>query len=137
MREVTQELLSEGYKNRYGINNGGCEDWAQRVMSRLWKSKYRVEIWATPFAFAETNHVFLRINGSFYDAECVNGRDDHMDLPIFSRLLKDGYGRQPVWLEHYNSAAKVPVENRRDMPDEMVEDYDHYWGTNNSGMASK
>ena len=115
IRAVTDELIEE-YGSAYEINNGGCEEWADLVFERLEGKKCRVEVWATPYCFASTNHSFVRINGKFYDAECLDGVDDHNDLPIFRKLIRKGEGRQPVWCENANHDA---TESVRDVDDEL------------------
>lgn len=120
MRKVTQQFADEGV-TPYNINDGECDAWAQEVMDLLEDSKHEVEIWETVFCFADTTHVFLRVDGKFYDAECLQGADDHMELPIFANLLEE-CGRQSVWMTDCNEAAK-PVENRRDLTYEQVLEY--------------
>lgn len=73
----------------YEINNGKCEEWAYSIMEKL----PNVEIWETLFDFADIQHIFIRINNKFYDAQCLYGVEDHMQLPIFKNLR-----RQPVWI---------------------------------------
>jgi hypothetical protein len=135
MEEVTKRMLRDDkYDSPYDINNGGCEEWATDVMEVFEKSDVPVEIWATPFGFADTNHCFVRVHGKFYDSECPEGCDDHMDLPIFKNLAKAGCRRQPVWCEDKNRAAsRYASESRRDMTDEMLIEYDRQNHTNNSG----
>lgn len=107
----------------YKINDGWCEQWAENVFDQLQDTNNCVEIWATPFGFADTNHIFLRINGKFHDAEMIDGCDDHMELPIFAKLLEKGCERQPVWRENHNGKIKPDSESKRDMTDEMVAKY--------------
>lgn len=116
MRQVTQRLIDKG-ETPYSINNGLCVDWAEEVFGAAHDLINEIEIWETLFGFAHTTHAFLRVDGNFYDAEALNGVDDHMDLPIFS-----GLPRQPVWCIDSNH---VVAENKRDMTDEMVEEYHH------------
>jgi len=116
--EVTDAFL-EDYSLPYHINNGSCEEWANEVFDKLKDTDHQVEIWATPFGFADTTHVFLRIDGKFYDAECLSGVEDHMDLPLFKNLMPK---RQSVWLEDHNGRKPI-VENKRDMTDEAVAEY--------------
>jgi hypothetical protein len=101
----------------FEINNGSCEEWAEEVRRRLVKSIHRVEVWSTPYFFAATTHTFVRIDGRFYDAECLEGVLDHNDLPIFKRLVEAGRGRQPVWLEDCNYPE--PPEGLRDVSPQL------------------
>jgi hypothetical protein len=116
--EVTDAFL-EDYSLPYHINDGRCEEWADEVFDKLKNSDHQVEIWATPFGFADTMHIFLRIDGKFYDVECLVGADDHMDLPIFKNLMPK---RQSVWLVDHNGKKPI-LEDKRDMTDADVEEY--------------
>lgn len=89
LRDVTNSFETTPYE----INNGLCESWATDVQEGLKTTGHKVGIWETVFALADTNHVFLQIDGKFYDAECLDGVDSYMQLPIFSKL-----GPQPVIL---------------------------------------
>ena len=102
----------------YDINNGYCSEWADSVFASLDTTTSIVEVWETPFGIADTSHTFIRIDGLFYDAECLTGVSDHMDLPIFTKLIPI---RQPVWLLDHN--GKYFDDNRRDMSQEMVNEY--------------
>lgn len=128
MKKVNENFLREDNLSPYEINDGFCEDWAEQVFEILSKSENDVQIWATLFGFADTSHVFLRINDKFYDAECLDGCLDHMELPIFSKLI--GFKRQPVWLENINHNNDI-IENKRDTTPEMIKEYNEIFGTNN------
>src|SRR6185295_2111880 len=115
MIEILNKLNAEFIEDcgsAYEINNGSCEEWADEAFSRLEQLDIKVELWATPYFFADTTHSFIRVNGKFIDAECLEGVDDHNDLPIFRKLIALGKGRQPVWLENTNHDSK---ENIRDI----------------------
>lgn len=128
--EVTQQFLDQG-TTPYEINNGYCYEWAEGILERLRATEHQVELWEVLFGFGDTTHAFLRINGKFYDAECHEGVEDHMDLPIFKKLAANGGGRQPVWCIDCNH--DITGESRRDVPFEMLVEYDEQNGTNNSG----
>lgn len=119
VHQVTQEFLHFEYFTAYDINDGGCEDWADAVMERLKDTAHDVQLWATLHGISDTSHVFLRIDGKFYDAECLDGCDDHMELPIFARIGK----RQPVWLEDHNGKFVEGGEHRRDLTEDQVKEY--------------
>lgn len=101
MAQVTQSFAEEGI-TPYEVNNGNCDAWAEEVLGLLGETGHKVQIWATPMFYADTTHIFLRIDGKFYDAECSAGVDDHNELPIFAKLIADGLRRQPVWCEDAN-----------------------------------
>lgn len=93
MKEILQAVTDSFEETPYEINNGLCESWAIDVQEALKAKPYRVAIWETVFCLADTTHVFLQINGKFYDAQCLDGVESYMHLPIFSKL-----GPQPVVL---------------------------------------
>lgn len=119
--EILNEVNSkfERCGSTYEINNGWCEEWADSAFSKLQKTANAVEVWATPYFFADTTHSFLRINGKFIDAECLTGVDDHNELPIFKRLIEAGYQRQPVWCEDSNHKNK---ESTRDISPRLAKE---------------
>lgn len=119
LKEVLQEVTASFDLPPYEINCGDCGHWADEVMKRL--PNHQVEYWETPFGTADTEHAFLRIDGKFYDAEALEGVDDHMELPLFSKLLEK-FGRQPVWCIDHNG-NDLFAENKRDMTDQQVIEY--------------
>lgn len=113
MRKANKSFTNRGIALRE-INNGYCDDWAQTVMDEL----NDVEVWETVFGFSKTSHVFLRINGKFYDAECHQGVMDHMDLPIFNKIFAEFAERQPVWcIDHNYDEVPPNMESKRDLSD--------------------
>jgi len=102
MKEILQAVTDSFETTPYEINNGLCESWAIDVQEALKTTGHRVGIWETVFALADTTHVFLQIDGKFYDAECLDGVDSYMQLPIFSKL-----GPQPVILIDANYEAAI------------------------------
>ena len=129
IQKVTAEYAEKGI-TPYEINNGSCEEWANEVAGLLGLDVYsaeqapnpehKVEIWETLFGYAYTTHAFVRIDGKFYDAECQEGVDDHMDMPIFKKLLASTGRRQPVWCIDTNHKN---VESRRDISDAILAEY--------------
>lgn len=102
MAQVTGEFAKDGV-TPYKINDGNCEDWAYDVKKRI-GSDHAVEVWETVFDYADTSHVFLCIDGKFYDAECPEGVDDAMELPIFKKIGKP----QPLWRVDHNGRHVYP-----------------------------
>jgi len=89
--------ITKSYKMcPYSINCGWCDLWADDVSGVLRRLGHDVEVWETDFEKADFCHVFVRIDGKFYDAEERDGVDDYMKLPIFRRLFKVIPRRQPV-----------------------------------------
>jgi len=107
----------------YEINNGYCEEWADQAFGLLHDKADKVEVWATPYFFADTSHSFIRVDGKFYDAECLTGVEDHNDLPIFKKLGKP----QPVWMENANhneagdTTRNISPELRKDIREEQID----------------
>jgi hypothetical protein len=127
LKQILQKLTNEyvqDWGSPYDINCGGCEDWANDAFNLL-KDTHKVEIWATPYFYAKTTHSFIRVDGKFYDAECLDGVDDHTELPIFQKLLQE-YGRQPVWCEDANWDVQkierdLSPETRKLIREEQIE----------------
>jgi hypothetical protein len=98
---VTTELLPV-YGSTHGINSDGNKDWATMVFNKLESSKHNVEVYGTgDLGSADTERLFLRIDGRFYDAESPEGVSDYMNLPIFKGFAE----RQSVWREYGNRPA--------------------------------
>lgn len=125
MEEINQSFLQDGM-TPCQINDGSCEDWADEVMGKA----QNVEIWETIFGYTDTTHVFIRSEGLFYDAECLTGVPDHMELPIFRRLADQGCNRQPAWCIDANCEVD-PGDNKRDTTPELIAEYNRDNGTNN------
>jgi len=120
------EFVNEEFNVRgidaWHINNGYCSEWADKVFSQLLHTEHTVECWETIFGFSNTSHCFVRINGMFYDAECLNGVGDHMELPIFAKLSKLTKEREPVWLIDYSSNGFWDVD-KFDVTTEIIDQY--------------
>ena len=111
MQAVTDRLLErmqqDGFyvcgEKRYdpttwGINNGYCEEWATRVVDMMDQQVTVDEAddegvpfdgerpehvkWWTPA------HIFVKHEGRFYDAECHEGVDRIVDLPLYRNAGK-------------------------------------------------
>jgi hypothetical protein len=98
--QVTEEILGqmrEGfyYKGEFrfdpivwDINNGYCEDWAERAAELLRERGQRAfTAWIDP----DVDHCVLVYNGKFYDADCPDGVDRWSQLPMFA----DPQGKRP------------------------------------------
>lgn len=112
--EVTNELLEDmrriGFYRQgelcrdatpWDINNGLCEEWAYMVSDRIGSE---VEIWETDFDGCDTHHIFIRVGGRFYDAECHEGVVNYMELPIFR-----GLRQQPILLVDHSCEVAPDV----------------------------
>lgn len=76
----------------WDINNGECEDWANRVALRV---KATEVVWLDEFD-EEVSHCAALIDGRWYDAECLDGVDDWQDLPL---VRNKGRTREEVLAE--------------------------------------
>ena len=107
LRLITESMLPE-CKTPYEINNGGCEEWAELVLAELRRSSNMVARWGTDVDLAECTHIFIEIDNSFFDAECLHGVGDYMQLPLFARWQQRHPGHVvPVQLEDFNEAYVV------------------------------
>ena len=110
-----QEVNDRFEEIPYEINNGSCEQWAELAYEMLSSQGIVCGIWETVFAMADTIHFFLQCQGKFYDAECLTGVEDFMQLPIFAKLDRP----QPVVFSHGNTVPTITAYNATD--DELVE----------------
>ena len=69
-------------KNAYDVNNGYCFEFAEELCSNFEK----VRQFETPFDQDFPLHSFVKINGKYYDAECLEGVDDPINLPIYRKF---------------------------------------------------
>jgi len=92
LQRITQQMCSAGSCPPCEINKGLCDDWANEVFEELLKMDIDVEIWSTAdwgqgYAHKD-DHVFLKIDNKFYDAEESNGVAKAEQLPFYQRLGK-------------------------------------------------
>lgn len=118
MFKVMQLITTNWGKTPYEINNGDCYDWAEKVFRAF---KGSIETWETPYDISEVLHGFVKVANKFYDAECLNGVKDHMDLPIFKKWAGSGLCRHPVWRIGYKGKCFGP--SRRSMTLLQVKEY--------------
>lgn len=64
-------------KDGFDLNCGLCEEWANRVAELLPGAKVVDSF--------EHGHMFVRLAGRYYDAECFDGVDDWRNLPMVLR----------------------------------------------------
>lgn len=120
------KLINEEFNVRgitpWSINNGYCSEWADKAFSKFEDTENITECWETIHGHSSTSHCFIRVNGMFYDAECLDGVYDHMDLPIFSKSLIVTGNREPVWLLDYSMNGYWGVD-KFDATTEMIDQY--------------
>lgn len=84
LRQVICKTIQEAGVSPYEINNGQCEDFASKIVSKVEGSsdvctENFVEFGLLP------GHVWILFEGKHYDAEAPHGVKDFSDLPIFKR----------------------------------------------------
>ena len=86
MKTILKEFLEKRphLKTSFGINNGYCGEFSDELFCHFSNATqfetcfdYGVE-W--PF------HVFTKIGDKYYDAECLEGVTDPINLPIFKKF---------------------------------------------------
>ena len=95
------EYAQHGNPTPYDINNGSCEEFCNDVIERMCPviGRYETE---TLYAAAistmndyyyyfksgpDVSHVVLVFHGRFYDAECLEGVDHWIDLPLCEKAF--------------------------------------------------
>jgi hypothetical protein len=93
--------LFQGNGSRSRINIGLCWFWASLVKTMIPESiicKVKAE---------EGYHVFIKLNGLYFDSEHHTGKTDWKELRTYKRLLQvnpiysEGYSKDQVLLKHY------------------------------------
>jgi hypothetical protein len=105
LRKVRDRLLAEPVSPRVedarDINLHYCRYVARTVAERVGEE---VDVEILEDGGGGYGHVWLRCDGRHYDAECVEGVDDHRDLPFFRR--------HPEAVVHVESAV-TPLSSLR------------------------
>ena len=104
LAETLAEFASDGNDNPYEINNGLCSEFCYDVCDRLGGENlpviYGVDIHAMKDYYryfegeSDVSHVALYCEsegdaGRFYDAECIEGVDHWLDLPLCVKAFVD------------------------------------------------
>lgn len=95
MRSVSQliaQLVADFHKSPYEINNGECEEFAGELQSLLRTEGYQgveeeCSEYHAPFGTLP-GHMWVKVDGRHYDAECPNGVKRWNQLPIFAKASK-------------------------------------------------
>jgi hypothetical protein len=121
LEKITWRLVEE-YGSPYAINCGACEEWASAVLETLEDSPHAAGYWATDCDHACCGHVFVEIDGRFHDAECLEGVDGYMQLPLFAKWQRNHPGMaEPVQLENYNGAYRLKATRLGYTPEQLAE----------------
>jgi len=86
LERMTADLKYPMAITTWDINNGHCDEFVEAVLHRgdvpdLWDV-------TSDWDKCEADHIFLKWNEKFYDAECIEGVEDYHDLPIFKNQGK-------------------------------------------------
>ena len=122
LARITQEFIDDDCGSAYNINNGYCEEWAYAVLEALKDTPHQVGFWETDIDLAYCAHAFVEIDGKFYDAECLDGVADYMQLPLFAKVqdkLPPGEV-DPVQLQDYNDAYVIHGPTRLGYTPELL-----------------
>ena len=84
MRQAINDTTREMGMPPYEINNSQCEEFALKIVSKVKGAEdvcteNFVEFGSLP------GHVWILFEGKHYDAECIDGVDNFLELPIFQR----------------------------------------------------
>lgn len=86
LRDVRDKLLSNPVSPRVetpaDINNHYCRYVAEKVVERVGK---QCDLQILEDGGRGFVHVWIACDGRHYDAECIEGVDDHQNLPFFQR----------------------------------------------------
>lgn len=70
----------------YEINNGDCDRFADAVCSKVKGTEVRITEFEDEFeGYHWVGHFWVEYKGKHYDAECPDGVDNFLDLPIFQK----------------------------------------------------
>jgi len=120
LERITGDFIAD-CGSAYEVNNGCCEEWGYEVLEALADFPCMVGYWETDVDQAHSSHVFIEIDGRWYDAECLDGVDDYMQLPLFAKWQKKHPGEvEPVQLEDYNNAYQVTRPTRLGYTEEQL-----------------
>ncbi len=65
------------------INHGWCHEWAEMAAQRFPDAIHML------YRTIENGHSFIRIGDRFYDAECLYGVENWVDLPLFHHFYSE------------------------------------------------
>lgn len=94
--------------SEWDINNGWCDKWAAGAVALL-RAGTVVWLddgggWVVPETDETFDHAVLHLDGKYYDAQCLEGVADYMDLPLCRGVTRD------QWLR---SKQKNPKRDKR------------------------
>lgn len=84
IKTVISNVIKQMGMSPYEINNSRCEDFALKIASKV---KGAVDVCTENFVeFGSLpGHVWILFERKHYDAECIDGVDNFLELPIFQR----------------------------------------------------
>lgn len=86
MTKIIKDIVKEYKETPYEINNGLCENFADKVNDIIPQSEIIDVGLEDPIIWG---HVFIKYRGLYFDAEAPHGVKDIKNLPIFNRRIKN------------------------------------------------
>ena len=103
MTTITNAIKNEirlfkrrGYKSAFEINNGACEEFAQKIESKVTGAR---EVATQNYSDIDgiitikgkrvslPGHCWITYKGKYYDAETPEGVTNYLDLKIFKKVI--------------------------------------------------
>ena len=102
---LREALEKECGRTPQQINNGRCDDFANRIEQQIpgaiavWGDEISVFCWSENvlylpdwFSYFAPYHCFIEFIDRFYDSECPDGCDYADELPFYQRQISNNYG---------------------------------------------
>jgi hypothetical protein len=87
---VVKKLVKEFGKTPYQINDGECDDFADKLQEQIGGVFLQTAPWDGNFVSSQLpGHAWVYWGGRHYDAETPNGVADWKQLPIFKKMWGD------------------------------------------------
>ncbi len=83
--------------SEWDINNGWCDHWADGAVALLGGGE---TVWLDDEEGDSLDHAALVFDGKYYDAQCLEGVTDYMDLPLCRGVTRE------QWLRHKRKQVK-------------------------------
>ncbi len=85
-----RKLVKEWDMKPIDINKGLCDTFALEVIKRMGGYSSEITDQATDFDTDLPGHFWLEYKGRCYDAECPQGVNNWLELPMFARVIVRG-----------------------------------------------
>lgn len=92
--DILNSIVEEMEEDPYDINDGACGEFARRAKERLGDEGIKAERPVDKYiiedcfekGYAAHEWVYVPSTGKNYDAECTEGVQNALDLPIFKKI---------------------------------------------------